>query len=683
MTTSASRSLSGAEETRLFLETLLANRPEGSHFLVWVQAGQAKKISRSFTHIDEAVAYIQSWNGQGSVYIGAGLADKPIANESVRYKKRDVTALPALWIDIDIADPLAHQKNHLPSSRDEALQILRQIDLKPTVLIDSGHGYQAWWVFTEPFSINDDEERAQAQQIAIAWNTMVQGFAKQHGWEVDSTHDLARVMRVPGVLNMKVPEHPVPVCIEEFASENRYELQTMLKTAEYWLSQLPDQPSGVSDLIEREAAVHDIATNLILDPKAYPPEAKWAALTANNGKVLKALHHTGTDRASMSEYDMTLACYAVRADWTDQEICDLLIHHRVYHRQTAKIARADYFARTIKRARELVAKDKEHAETYSKPVPTPIYQAAPVATVVSQPAPVEKPTKLSSAILGDDDDEPAWEPNEADDTRTDAEVNGWITDEGEVAAPPMAVYDGAPTTAPDVPPSREPSDIGPSYSTLTAIAPQRIEAMAFLNQALGPDIQVKEVRYLVGASAGTYQLLLRQGQQEYWFQIEAGEAAEFSSFKRAWFRATRQLREPIKAQEWAKVGTWLGLAAEVIDLGDDTTETVELREWFDAYLETHALNRTWRLESTTPPEMDGGFVKDGAIYVQIKDFHAYINNGGGGKVDRAALTKRMTVAGFDRSKQNFNQRNGRPTSRSVWRAPFKWAEPWLEEPTRS
>jgi hypothetical protein len=53
--------------------------------------------------------------------------------------------------------------------------------------------------------------------------------------------------------------------------------------------------------------------------------------------------------SSASAYDLALANHAVAAAWTDQEICDLLVAHRLYH--NAEIKRAEYFSRTIEKAR--------------------------------------------------------------------------------------------------------------------------------------------------------------------------------------------------------------------------------------------------------------------------------------------------------------------------------------------
>jgi hypothetical protein len=64
---------------------------------------------------------------------------------------------------------------------------------------------------------------------------------------------------------------------------------------------------------------------------------------------------------------MSLATLAAYADWTDQEIVNLLIAHRREHGNPQKALRSDYLQRTLARARQATAvklKDHEAAEVH-------------------------------------------------------------------------------------------------------------------------------------------------------------------------------------------------------------------------------------------------------------------------------------------------------------------------------
>lgn len=97
-----------------------------------------------------------------------------------------------LWTDLDAK---AYNGN-----KDQALRALLSYDIQPSVIVDSGHGYHAYW------------KLAALVPFAGAHATM-KGIAKQlHG---DHTYDAPRILRVPGTYNRK-DEIPIPVRVIRF-----------------------------------------------------------------------------------------------------------------------------------------------------------------------------------------------------------------------------------------------------------------------------------------------------------------------------------------------------------------------------------------------------------------------------------------------------------------------------------
>lgn len=92
--------------------------------------------------------------------------------------------------------------------------------------------------------------------------------------------------------------------------------------------------------------------SLRLDPHAEPSLTKFLALSENEPKFKRAWERKRQDLPdqSASSYDMALANYAAMAQWTDQEIADLLIAWRRKHSEDLKL-RDDYYRRTIAKAR--------------------------------------------------------------------------------------------------------------------------------------------------------------------------------------------------------------------------------------------------------------------------------------------------------------------------------------------
>lgn len=135
------------------------------------------------------------------VYLNVGLRGRDLG-ERRRGGAENVIALPGLWADIDIKDPV-HKQPNLPPTRKEALKIVKGIPLPPSYVVDSGHGVQAWWLFREPWVFGGEREREEAEELSRRLQVTLREQAGRYGWHLDGTHDLARLMRIPGTVNRK------------------------------------------------------------------------------------------------------------------------------------------------------------------------------------------------------------------------------------------------------------------------------------------------------------------------------------------------------------------------------------------------------------------------------------------------------------------------------------------------
>ena len=104
-----------------------------------------------------------------------------------------------------------------------------------------------------------------------------------------------------------------------------------------------------------------VVGDILLDGSASPPLALWEALCENDAKFRRAWLRKRPDLAdqSASTYDLSLATRAAQANWTDQQIADLVIASRRKHGDDLKL-RLDYYQRTIRTARASAVGD--HAE---------------------------------------------------------------------------------------------------------------------------------------------------------------------------------------------------------------------------------------------------------------------------------------------------------------------------------
>jgi len=132
-------------------------------------------------------------------YYGVGLT-RPSLGSGLRGTKFDVTVLPAFFLDVDIAGD-GHASKALPSE-DEAYAILEVCPLEPTLVVHSGGGLHAYWVFEEAWIVAPGETDKLNNLSKMFQKTLIDA-AKKKGFHVDQTGNIDRVLRLPGTLNFK------------------------------------------------------------------------------------------------------------------------------------------------------------------------------------------------------------------------------------------------------------------------------------------------------------------------------------------------------------------------------------------------------------------------------------------------------------------------------------------------
>jgi len=340
-----------ADDIQRFVEMLFEFKDESHYILVWSLRDHR---SAWFQDVREAVAYARTRSEQ-DLYVGAGLSSVDLGDYR-RCTEGEVVAVAGFCCDADFASS-EHQKANLPPQED-ALRFLREMPLPPSVVTYTGHGYHGWWLFKEPWTIKTLEEQREAKWVSQQWTEILRSKVAAEGWTVDSVFDLSRVMRVPGTLNCKADK--VRARIEEAGDWRAGSLEDFYRF-------IPEpQPDFMQPLSEVAAA-----GNLVLDPDAEPPFTKFQTLCVNVPRVLESFNHkSDVGDQSPSAWDLSLASYATMADWTDQEIVNLIIASRRQNGCDLKL-RPDYYARTISVARRKTARGValDNLETITKEDP--------------------------------------------------------------------------------------------------------------------------------------------------------------------------------------------------------------------------------------------------------------------------------------------------------------------------
>lgn len=181
------------ESTSGWLTLFAIDRTTGEKHTEWAQVTDAERLA---TRAVELAATCCVW---------FGVATRSERLGAKRGGADHCDMVPALWLDVDIADEV-HASDDLPADEAEARTIIDRFGLAPTAVVHSGHGLQAWWVLDTP------APAAEVAPLLARWNATWDRLAGDR--HIDNVFDLPRIMRLPGTLNNKGEPAPVRVTVE-------------------------------------------------------------------------------------------------------------------------------------------------------------------------------------------------------------------------------------------------------------------------------------------------------------------------------------------------------------------------------------------------------------------------------------------------------------------------------------
>jgi hypothetical protein len=319
-----------------FLNLLWQFKPEEFYVLLWTHPD---KQSHWYRDIAAAAEFVLKSRGL-DVYVGVGLsmADHGPARRCV---SAEIAGIAGFWADLDLRSD-AHSKKALPATVEDALSII-PASMPPTIVILTGNGAHAWWLFKEPYIFEDDDDRqAIASQVA-RWHTLLCLNASSRGWAYDRLSDLARILRIPGTRNLKDPANPKDVVVHSFG-EQRYNISDFTQYLDD--DAIPD--AQAQENAAREWAERFADKPLLINTDARIPQEMldgWMAADMRFKNTWLRQRHDLKDQ-SQSGYDLALAHFGIEAGLNEQQIVDLIIHHRSQFGQKPR-TRLDYFQRTI------------------------------------------------------------------------------------------------------------------------------------------------------------------------------------------------------------------------------------------------------------------------------------------------------------------------------------------------
>jgi hypothetical protein len=595
-------------EARKFLKELFEGKDDDQWILLWVLGTEEPQSKQSlwFQDVEKAADALEKIKGK-HVFIGLGTAPQDCGPHR-RCLAGDITAIVGLWVDLDMASK-AHDKP-LPRTVEEAKSLL-PASMLPSFLVFTGWGIHAYWLFKEMWRFDSAEERERASRLWIRWATLIQDAAKDRGWQFDRLTDLARVARVPGTQNLKVPGEPKlcrvlertglrynPSDIEDWLDDHKVpdELQ-QAATSKLWAEKFGD----VVLAIDQEAAFPEdvIQAWMKLDPRF---RATW----------MKARFDFIKD-TSQSAYDLALANFGLDAGLTEQQIVDLICQHRRMHHEKAR-TREKYFQDTIARA-------------WSKSGgvnPALLKVAGASSTVTPQPqieAPVATTTEATAAPA-----EPPAQP-------------------AETPAP------SAPATVP------APTLVDPALKDEDPIA--QGAARARMTDEISKQLGVRVGRLIkVTGKEPSYLMEL----PDYGLQVEFSSYAKFTDYKtvkNTIGAATDEQITPMKPKQWYDLTKLMLKALVKQDGGEETAFEGGTRVYLRAYLASNTFIKD-KDDATTPHEANQPTVIKGRVAICVTDFGYSTNKHFGVNHSSKAFASMLTGIGAEVHKvgtANFRDQN--------------------------
>lgn len=291
--------------------------------------------------LSDKKAFYPVSNAAADYYIGA---DDMFTCVALTFPKRAVTAagrpeakhaiaLAGMWIDIDVIGGPDNKKKGA-ATKAEAIAVTSAV-LEPTIVVDSGYGIHAWHLFDKPWLFKTADDQAAGAALAWQWQ---QTHRLTTGVHMDSVHDVARLMRLPGTINCK-GDARAPV--EALATDGqKHVLDDIRATA---------AAAGPASLASPQPGSGDIHVNV---PGNLPPGTLDALLDDPDFHATWT-HSRPTADGSTSAYDLSIASQLHHAGcWTDQQIADVIAEHRLSRDPTdRKHQRIGYLKKTIARAR--------------------------------------------------------------------------------------------------------------------------------------------------------------------------------------------------------------------------------------------------------------------------------------------------------------------------------------------
>ena len=242
-------------------------------------------------------------------------------------KKENVHYLSAFHAEIDYGQT-GHKKESPHKTYEEALQSIQSFNPEPTVIIHSGGGFHCYWVLCNPVKVSD--------KGASGLESINKNLSQKLGGD-PGTHDISRVLRVPGTFNFKLPDNPRPVTLIS-NSHRKYNFENFQSFIAIENKKQDKSPSAA-----RKQEIQS-SSSPVIDLENLSVPAK-----------IKTLIKHGRDDSypSRSEADMAVIVSLISKGIRENEIRQIFQTHPIGEKYRNHNSPDDYLKHNIQKAKEL------------------------------------------------------------------------------------------------------------------------------------------------------------------------------------------------------------------------------------------------------------------------------------------------------------------------------------------
>jgi hypothetical protein len=274
----------------------------------------------TLTHINEgsrpttAHVAVGSWHvaqdfiaaHQKQVYFNVGIREDRL-NDGERGNKESVSKICFLWADIDFPK-VGSAKKYPP--QDAAQSALLSMPLRHSLAVSTGGGLHVYWMLKEPLDVAGRQQEVEDTLIK-PWIELYRQRLKRHGdYDIDSVHDVSRMLRLPGSLHKN---GTVVSVIED--SGRAYTVDDFMEFIEH-----VERPKN-DYMPSFEAPNFSLSLSLRERIEAM----------CENSKPFADVWLRRRQLPSASEYDASIASQMAASGFTDQDIADAMAAFRRVH----------------------------------------------------------------------------------------------------------------------------------------------------------------------------------------------------------------------------------------------------------------------------------------------------------------------------------------------------------------